>query len=98
MVPDWRPSRPLSRGPTLFAASGPIEWHGAHFRNELSPAVTSWASAAPVDTTSPTAATNATLICILLVIISGLRDGALNPLPTTNAPSASNVALEAACQ
>src|SRR5882672_8761189 len=87
MVPDWRPSRPLSRGPTLLAASGPIEWHGAHFRNEVSPAAASWASAAPVDTTSPTAATNATLISHPpghLFRASGMAP--LKALPTTNAP------------
>src|SRR5258708_4798844 len=53
---------PLSSGPTLLAASGPMLWQGAHLRNELSPAATSWANAAPVDTTSPTATNTNCLI------------------------------------
>src|SRR5215813_556603 len=86
MLPAGRPFRPLSTGPTLLVASGPIEWHGAHFRNDVSPAVTSWASAAPVDTASPTAATNATLISHPPDRYFGPPGWRPPALPTTNAP------------
>src|SRR5262249_28250370 len=45
-VPDFRPSNPFNSGPTLFAAPSPTAWHGAHLRNDVSPAATSCASAA----------------------------------------------------
>src|ERR1043165_10054479 len=47
MVPDLRPSSPLSTGPTLFLASAPTEWQGRHFLNEFSPAARSCAEALP---------------------------------------------------
>src|SRR6185503_918762 len=43
MVPDFRPSSPLSTGPTRFFASGPTRWQGRHFLNEVSPAARSCA-------------------------------------------------------
>src|ERR1043165_6515453 len=51
MVPDLRPSSPLSTGPTLFLASSPTEWHGRHFLNEFSPAARSCAEAQALDAT-----------------------------------------------
>src|ERR1700694_5801388 len=48
MVPDLRPSRPLSTGPTLFLAPSPTAWQGRHFLNEFSPAARSWLNAACV--------------------------------------------------
>ena len=33
-VPDLRPSRPLSTGPTLFLAPSPTAWQGRHFLND----------------------------------------------------------------
>ena len=44
-LPDFRPSIPLSSGPTLFLAPSPIAWHGRHLLNEDLPAATSCASA-----------------------------------------------------
>src|SRR5215813_2694339 len=50
---------PLSSGPTLFFASGPTEWHGRHFLNEVSPAARSCASAgAEVTAITAAASTN----------------------------------------
>src|SRR5262245_6915069 len=49
MVPEWRPSSPLSTGPTLFFAVGPTSWHGAHFLNEVAPALRSCAIARPAE-------------------------------------------------
>src|SRR3954447_9008366 len=48
MVPDLRPSRPLSSGPTLLRASSPTEWQGLHLRKDCSPAARSWAFAIPI--------------------------------------------------
>src|SRR3977135_4325162 len=55
MVPDLRPSSPLSTGPTLFLASSPTAWQGRHFLNASPPAATSWAKAAPADAASAAA-------------------------------------------
>ena len=46
MVPDLRPSSPLSTGPTLFLALSPTAWQARHLLNEVLPAATSCASAA----------------------------------------------------
>src|SRR6516225_2674313 len=86
-------------GPTLLAASGPIEWHGAHFRNDCSPAATSWASTVPVDRTRPTAA-NAR--CLIWFLLDWLRAPATAPAGAPDCERAStgrsNGAVEAACQ
>src|SRR5215471_21489573 len=44
-VPAWRPSRPLSSGPTLFSALGPTAWQGRHLKKERWPFSTSCAAA-----------------------------------------------------
>src|SRR5882724_12856131 len=66
MVPDLRPSRPLSTGPTLFLAPSPTEWQGRHFLNEFSPAATSCARA-PAD--EPTTMTAANTKCFIILPI-----------------------------
>ena len=45
-MPDLRPSRPLSSGPTLFLAPSPIAWQARHLLNDDLPAAASCASAA----------------------------------------------------
>src|SRR5665811_263721 len=55
-TPALRPSRPLSSGPILFFAPGPIEWHTWHFLNTFAPFLTSCAKLAPVDVAINTAA------------------------------------------
>src|SRR5215813_3059691 len=45
MLPEWRPSRPLSTGPTLFLAPSPMAWQARHLLNEVFPASASCASA-----------------------------------------------------
>src|SRR5689334_714438 len=45
MLPEWRPSRPLSTGPTLFLAPSPMAWQARHLLNEVLPAAASCASA-----------------------------------------------------
>src|SRR5215471_2617668 len=44
-VPAWRPSSPLSSGPTLFSAPGPTAWQGRHLKKERWPFSTSCAAA-----------------------------------------------------
>src|SRR5215510_7923006 len=45
MLPDLRPSRPLSTGPTLFLAPSPTAWQARHLLNDVLPASASCASA-----------------------------------------------------
>src|SRR5215216_772468 len=72
MVPDLRPSSPLSTGPTLFLASSPTEWHGRHFLNDCSPAATSWANAPPVEAAS-TAAISINVL-VMMAPLNGYRE------------------------
>src|ERR1700756_3828978 len=43
MLPDLRPSMPLSTGPTLFLAPSPIAWQARHLLNDVLPAAASCA-------------------------------------------------------
>src|SRR6266852_385368 len=64
-LPDLRPSRPLSSGPTLFLASAPTAWQGRHFLKDVSPAATSWAWAFAPDTTKAAATTKILIMHLL---------------------------------
>src|SRR6185436_11342243 len=70
MVPDLRPSRPLSNGPTRFLAASPTVWQAAHFLNEVSPAATSPASATPTDPRSTAPATAMVLIMYPILLFA----------------------------
>jgi hypothetical protein len=54
---------PLSSGPILFCAPGPMLWQGEHFLDEFAPFATSCASPAPVD-----AAINAAAMISVLIM------------------------------
>src|SRR5262249_1777862 len=74
-LPAWRPSRPLSSGPTLFFAPSPTEWQGRHFLNDCSPAATSCAEAAAVEAASANAARTTGLITPSLSVGAAGRPG-----------------------
>src|SRR5437868_12994281 len=96
MVPEWRPSRPLSTGPTLFFAPSPTAWHARHFLNDCSPAATSCAATAPVD-----AATMITAIAIVFIITLSIPTDDSDGLPSVPAGfllAISNGGMGAPCQ
>src|SRR4029079_1727912 len=97
MVPDLRPSRPLSAGPTLFFASSPTAWQGLHLRKDCSPAARSCAFAIPIVAAIVNEAKITDFIMLFSLrspetIFGTDRAVVQSPLPPFNAPKPISVA------
>src|SRR5262245_37913955 len=92
MDPEWRLSRPLRIGPTLFLAVGPSSWQGVHFLNDVAPAWRSCAKLRLVDAATTPAVIQS--VFIISMILSWRRDTSINRidfdrLPRRQRPSSS---------